>query len=91
MHRRTLSVFETAMVCACVWLACLPALSADEKNGPTAQTLTWESELLGKSLACVVRLPDASAQKKPVVVYLKHLAAVWEVTQRTIKGQMNRE
>jgi hypothetical protein len=37
--------------------------------------MSWESQLLGKSISCVVRLPDSDAEKDPVVVYLKNLPA----------------
>jgi len=33
--------------------------------------LTWESQLLGKSISCSVRVPDSERKTNPVVVYLK--------------------
>jgi len=54
-------------------LVCVPARSALGKNPPAPQTISCESQLLGKSISCVVRLPDSSAKKKPVVVYLNNL------------------
>ena len=53
--------------------ACLPVHSAVEKNSPTAQAMSWESLLLGKSISGAVRLPDSNAEKNPVVVYMKNL------------------
>jgi hypothetical protein len=67
--------FQLGAVFAWVLLVCLPVCSAVEKNAPAAQPLPWESPLLGKSIVCSVRLPDSSAGKKPVVVYLKNLPA----------------
>jgi len=67
------SLFWLATVFVWMMLACLPAHSAVEKNSATAQAMSWESPLLGKSISCVVHLPDSDAEKKPVVVYLKNL------------------
>ncbi len=73
MYRMLNSPFRLGAVFAWTMLACLPARSADEKNPPAAQPMSWESPLLGKSISCSVRLPDSDAEKKPVVVYLKNL------------------
>jgi hypothetical protein len=75
MHRIMNASFWLAAVSAWVFLVCLPALSANEKKSPVAQSMPWESALLEKSISCAVRLPDSSAEKKPVVVYLKNLPA----------------
>jgi len=75
VHRILNSPFWLAVVFNWTMLACLPAHSAVEKNSQAAQAMFWESPLLGKSVSCAVRLPDSSAEKKPVVVYLKNLPA----------------
>jgi len=75
MHRIMNSPFRLAMVFAWTMLVCLPAHSAVEKNSPAVQAISWESPLLGKSISCVVHLPDSNAEKNPVVVYMKNLPA----------------
>ena len=51
----------------------LPALGGCSRTVTAAQAMAWESPLLGKSISCVVHLPDSDVEKKPVVVYLKNL------------------
>ena len=75
MNRIMTSAFWQAAVFAWMMLACLPAHSAVEKKSPAAQTMSWKSQLLGKSISCAVRLPDSDAEKSPVVVYMKNLPA----------------
>ena len=65
------------------------------------QLLEFNGELLADPSAINVdkygngwlfEMQPAAADKGPLLTppeYLQHLAAVWEVTQRTIKGQMN--
>ena len=75
MHRMMDAPFQMVAVFALSMLACLSAQSAVEKNSSAAQPMSWESPLLGKSISCVVHLPDSNAEKNPVVVYLKNLPA----------------
>ena len=69
---------------------------------PIAGTLTeFNTELLSDPSAInvdkygngwlfdIIPAATASATLLQPVEYIEHLAAVWEVTQRTIKGQMN--
>ncbi len=76
MNRIMNSAFRLAAVFAWTMLACLPAHSAAEKKSPAAQAMSWESQLLGKSISCAVRLPDSGAElpfdwKAPDVVPAK--------------------
>ena len=43
------------------------------KNDDGTLSGKWNSPLLKQRISCRVSLPDSSAEKKPVVVYLKNL------------------
>ena len=86
MNRIMNSAFRLAAALTWTMLACLPAHSAIEKRSPAAQAMFWKSQLLGKPISCVVRVPNLDAERKPVMVYMHPWACLFAVTAYAAYG-----